>query len=784
MAKIPDVLPAEITGLTLAEISQAQKSGHVNQSASTTLKSTKDILRENIFTLFNLLNVVLAALVVWVGSPQNALFLMVMIINSGIGIFQELRSKKTIDSLAILAKVPVVAVRNAQFTSLSEEEILLGDTLFLQAGDQIPADGIVISQPAFLVDESLLTGESNKITKSRGDQLLSGSFVTAGEVYYQVTAVGADNYATKLLNDARFKKRPQSELLLMLRKLTRVLTLVIIPFGILMIYQQLQNVESFQQAILGSVAAVVSIIPEGLVLLTGVAFAVGAANLAKQKVLVQSLPSIETLARVNTLCLDKTGTITDGTLTVEKIVPLQDLSEIQLGQKIATLLASSADQNATAQALREKFPADQPVVPEEVIPFSSDYKWSGAKFTTGFLAMGAAEYIFAEVPVEVAKQSQAFMAEGYRVLVIVLAAQMSANYRLVEPQALGLIVLGDSLRENATAIFQLLIKQGVSLKIISGDHPLTVSKIAEKAGIPETSHFVDMSNIPDDTDFAQLVENNTVFGRVSPYQKQKLLQGLKQNHQVTGMVGDGVNDILALREADIGIAMAQGSQAARAVADVVLLTGDFSVMESIIKEGRRVINNLQRVSSMYLVKTIYAILLALIFILLATAYPFAPLQLTPINALTVGIPSFFLALQPSYERPRGNVLDNVLRISVPAALNVVISVLGIKFIGDIWQLDSAVTSTLSVFLVGVVGLKVLLRVSLPLNSKKIWLLLAMTASLIFCFLFLGKIFMYDNVFDADLLILIPFILFIHFFFDWTSRLMNQVIYWKNLRKKE
>lgn len=602
-------IPADLKGLTASEVQEKIEQGQTNQVEENLLKSDKEIIKENTINIFNILNFVLALLVLLVGSPKNTLFFGVVVINTLIGIVQELRAKHTIDKLSVLAKTKAVVLREGKLKQIDQEAIVLGDVLYLRNGDQVPVDGNLLVGAGVEVDESLLTGEADRVQKSLRDKLFSGSFVTAGECFYQSTAVGKDNFAEQLTSEAKTKKTGSSELTKVLSRMIAVLTIVIIPVGLGLFYSQYQASDSIKQAVLGTVAALVSMIPEGLMLLTSVAFTVGAANLARKKVLVQALPSIETLARVDVICLDKTGTITDGTLKFEEAL-LEEISDNRLNAIMGALMNQLKDQNATAKALREAFPAVADWQAEKIVPFSSARKWSGVTFKEqGSFAFGAPEFIFNNMSADMQNKLQPYLEEGQRVLVLVEYPGTLEEEMVYEPRLLATLIISDNLRENARETFGYFEKQDVQLKVISGDHPLTVSKIAQKAGIKNAETFVDMSSLDEPIDYKALVDTTTVFGRVTPKQKQFLIQALKGNHTVC-MTGDGVNDVLALREADIGVAMANGSSAARAASDVILLDSDFSRMQNVLNEGRRVINNIERVASMYLVKTIYSLILA------------------------------------------------------------------------------------------------------------------------------------------------------------------------------
>ncbi|KAF9404791.1 hypothetical protein HW555_014165 [Spodoptera exigua] len=518
---------------------------------------------------------------------------------------KEIHAKKTIDKLSLVNKTEVTVLRENRLVTVLQDEIVLGDVLVLALGNQVPSDGVVLHSESLEVDESLLTGESDKITKQNGDKIMSGSFITSGLGYVQITAVGEDNFVSKLSKEAKTEKKSTSELMNSLNLLIKGLTFAIVPIGLLLFWSQYQSTQSFPKTVLGVSGALISMIPEGLMLLTSVAFAVGAANLARKQTLIQRLSCIETLARVDTICLDKTGTITDGTLTFKELIPQAGFPASEIEHAVGEMMIGLSDQNATAKVLRSQFPLQQATWKvKDIVPFSSERKWSGVSFEEkGSFVMGAPEFIYSDVPEALKEILEPYNEQGDRVLILVHFNDELASSGL--PQAketVAIFIIADTIRENAVDTFSYFVKQDVTLKVISGDNPITVSQIAKQAGIAGAENFVDMSKIKDDDNFNDLVEKTTVFGRVTPYQKRELIQALKENGHTTCMTGDGVNDILSLREADVSVAMASGSDAARAVSDVVLLNSDFSSMIQVLNEGRRVINNIERVASMYMLK--------------------------------------------------------------------------------------------------------------------------------------------------------------------------------------
>lgn len=772
-------IPANIKGLSDSEVQQRYAEGKVNKEVEDLSRTTKQIILDNSLTLFNFINLFLAVSVFLVGHPKNALFFWIIIINTAIGVIQEIHAKKTIDKLSLVNKTEVTVLRENRFVTVLQDEIVLGDVLVLTLGNQVPSDGLVLHSESLEVDESLLTGESDKITKQNGDKIMSGSFITSGLGYVEITAVGEDNFVSKLSKEAKTEKKSTSELMNSLNLLIKGLTFAIIPIGLLLFWSQYQSTQSFPKTVLGVSGALISMIPEGLMLLTSVAFAVGAANLARKQTLIQRLACIETLARVDTICLDKTGTITDGTLTFKELIPQAGFPASEIEHAMGEMMIGLSDQNATAEVLRTRFPLRQATWKvKDIVPFSSERKWSGVSFEEkGTFVMGAPEFIYSEVPASLKEKLRPYNEQGDRVLILVhFRGELKSSELPLTKETVGIFIIADTIRENAVDTFSYFVKQDVTLKVISGDNPITVSQIAQQAGIAGAENFVDMSTIKETEDFNDLVERTTVFGRVTPYQKRELIQALKQNGHTTCMTGDGVNDILSLRGADVSVAMASGSDAARAVSDVVLLNSDFSSMIQVLNEGRRVINNIERVAAMYMVKTIYSAILAVTFIFLFLPYPFAPLQLTPINTLTVGIPSFILALEPNYQRIKGHFLTNILRISVPGALTVVFNILVLQLAGLWFNLSQQDVSTMSVLLTGCVGFQVLLRVARPLDLKKQLMIGFLVAAFLVCFLFFGDFFMLTSLFTKNIFFYLPLVLGSRSIFNYISLFMTRAVY--------
>lgn len=750
-----------LSGLTSGEVAQRVAQGAVNRAEDGVTPSVAQIILKNLITPFNLINFCLMLAVVLTGNPRNALFFLVAVCNTLMGIVQELRAKRTLDALAILARGQVKVVRDGTLVSIAQDEVVLDDVLCLETGSQVCADGVVLDADGLELDESLLTGESDPIPKRFADQVLSGSLVVAGAAYVRVTAVGQESYAGKLSVQAKQVKSNRSPLMRTLNMIIRVLAIAIVPVGLLLFYNQYTSSGDLEASILGAVAAMVGMIPEGLILLTGVTMTLGALKLARRKALVQSLPSIETLARVDVLCLDKTGTITDGTLSFEKIYPLSSESAVALERPIAELMAALGDDNATAKALRATFPDGGGWSAQHTIPFSSARKWSAASFRDkGSYVLGAPRFIIPALDEDVETTLRAFAEKGFRVLLLARSDAPLPESTLPEGlEALGLVVLGDSIREEAPDTFRYFANEGVTLKVISGDDALTVSTIAGKSGIANAARCIDLSTVPENADFSHIAAEYTVFGRVSPEQKRRLVAALREGGHTVCMTGDGVNDVPAMKESDCGIAMLSGSDAARGAADFVLMSSDFSSMVDVLKEGRRVINNIENVASLYLVKTIYSTILAFLYVFIPYPYPFTSLQMTPLNALTVGIPSFFFAMRKDYDKPRGRFIMNILENALPAAISVIFNILLIRLAGICFEIPNEQIATMNVLLTGVVGFRLLIHVSTPMGGRDIALVSALILAFGVVLFGIGDFFTLTDILNRNAFFYVPLIYF-------------------------
>lgn len=764
-----------MTGLTNEQVQERIAEGKVNVNENPNTRTYKQIILENTLTFFNFLNIALLVLVLFVRSYKNSMFMGIILINTVIGIIQEIRAKKTIDKLAILTESKTVVLREGKKWSISTEKLVLDDLIFLKTGDQVPAD-VKVLEGTVEVNESLLTGESDNLSKSQGDELFSGSFVTSGEACCQVIHVGKDNYASQITSEAKEFKRHNSELRNSLNAILKVISIIIVPLGAMLFYKQYMIVgDTLKDSVVNMVAAVLGMIPEGLVLLTSVALTLGSMVLATKKTLVQELYCIETLARVDTLCLDKTGTITEGTMKVEDVQlydtaqttvvqhtakfdpetgePVQNVSalkpevtvsaekengqiqetvnletvsqeEIQKLQEIDHIMGNMMsvlhDQNATADALRKRFPSKNDLKLIHAIPFSSDRKYSGAVFEgRGTYLMGAAQFLFPEGNEELLEHCSSYAQEGYRILVLAHSEQETkGTERPTGLEPLGLFLITDVIREEAPDTLAFFDSQGVDLKVISGDDPVTVSAIAKKAGLKNANHYIDATTIKTSEEMQRAVAECSVFGRVTPQQKKQMVQALQSQKHTVAMTGDGVNDVLALKEADCSIAMAAGSDAAKNIANVVLLDSNFGAMPHIVNQGRRVVNNIRSAASMFLIKTIFSVLLSLITIFFGDAYPFEPIQMSLISACAVGIPTFLLTQENNYNKIDHTFLRHVFMNAFPAAVTITGCVFTIMLVCQDVYHSNIMLNTACVLVTGWNYMSALRTVYSPLNTYR------------------------------------------------------------------
>ena len=732
-----------VCGLSSAEVAERVAQGKVNAASTLKTKSFGRIFYDNICTLFNLINVLLFVALLLVGSFKNLLFIGVVFFNTIIGIVQEIRSKQSVDKLTILTASKVSVLRDGVLTEVSKDELVLDDVIHLSRGSQIPADCQLLEGEC-KVNESLLTGESDLIAKTEGDELLSGSFIAAGTCYAKITKVGAECYAAKINNEAKFIKKNNSQILKSFKFIIKLCTIIIFPIGALLFSSQFFfRGADLQSAVVGTVAALVGMIPGGMILLTSTVLAVSIIRLARKKVLVNEMYCIETLARVDVICLDKTGTLTADAMHVSDIHLFDGAQEDEVKTALSSLHHASTEVNATMQAIGDYIEKVEPLDVHAFAPFSSETKWSGGQFANGkTYILGAAEFVFSDKE----KYKEVFdaieqIAETVRIVVLAVTDNPLSESQLpVGLKPMALVLIKDTLRENVNQTVNYFREQGVTLKVISGDSVHTVRNIALETGIEGADKAINMTEIHTDEELEKAAETYNIFGRVTPAQKKKLVLALKKHGHTVAMTGDGVNDVLALKEADCSIAMASGSEAARNVSQLVLVDNDFGSMPEVVAEGRRTINNIERSSSLYLVKTIYSILLSLIFTFFALQYPFEPIQLTLIGGLTIGFPSFVLALQPNKNIVRGNFTKNIIARALPAALCVVINVLAAAILSVTLQMPHAEVSTIAVYVTSLTCFLLVLRLSIPINALRAAMLVVSLSGLSIAFVFCGKLF--------------------------------------------
>lgn len=764
------------TGLTIEQVEERKAQGLVNFNTEASTKSVKQIVRENVCTLFNMINIVLAIAVICVGSFKNLTFMMIIILNTLISIVQELRSKKTLDKLQVLASSKVTSIRDGEKVKLDINEIVLDDVLCFEIGNQVVVDS-VIREGEVEVDESFITGEAETVFKNKGDMLVSGSFIVSGKATCQVVHIGLDNYTAKIASDTKYIKPISSEIMRSLNKIVSTISCLIVPVGILLFSRQMYlEGNTVSQAVVNTVAALIGMIPEGLVLLTSTVLAVSVIRLSRRKVLVQDLYCIETLARVDTICLDKTGTITEGCMEVVDTI-LKD-SNVSLEEILANLNSSLDESNPTAKALKEKFGKKETFRLKEVIPFSSKKKYSGAIYEEGAYFFGAPEFLL-KSKIKKYKDEIDMYAKDYRVLVLIQAK----DKKLSGIKVLGYLLLQDRIRKEAFDTLRYFKEQGVRIKIISGDNPDTVYGIAVRAGLPRSCKKIDASTLKSDQEIIDAVEKYDIFGRVSPEQKKKFILALQSLGHTVAMTGDGVNDVLALKEADCSIAMANGSDASKNVSQLVLLDSNFSSMPHVVAEGRRTINNIERSASLFLVKTIYATILAIGFIFVEMPYPFIPIQLTLASVVTIGIPSFVLALQPNHDRVKGDFLTSVLRRAFPPAITIVLNIVVVFTASNILGFSYAETSTLSVAVTGYTSFILLYKTCLPLNPLRTVLFVTMFIAFIAGFSF-RNLFSFAHFNVVMVLVIIICIIMSHHLYALIEDTENNVIDYLERRKKK
>lgn len=733
------------TGLTQAQVKERMEKGWSNAQVDSPSKTTKEIIISNVFTYFNLIFLVIAVLLLLVGAFRDLTFLPVIICNTLIGIIQEIRSKKVLDKLSVLNAPKATVVREGKLQTIPAEKAVLDDVVKFQAGNQICADATVIDGEV-QVNESLLTGESDEITKKPGDTLMSGSFVVSGSCFGRLEQVGADSYISKLTLEAKATKEgEQSEMIRSLDKLVQIVGFLIIPIGIVLFGQQyLLGDSSIKTSMQAMVAAIIGMIPEGLYLLASVALVVSVMRLATKKVLVHDMKCIETLARVNVLCVDKTGTITENTMKVHDVVSLEPYEKEELPplkELLGDFAHAMSKDNITMAAMQEYFTQGSGQVATSVTSFSSAFKYSSVTFHTTSYVLGAPEFVLRD-DYEIYKETiESYGSEGYRVLVFGRYEGTPDGKALTEAVVpYGLVLLANPIRKEAWETFQYFADQGVDIKVISGDNPVTVSKVASQAGIANADNYIDASQLKTPDDIKRAVLKYTVFGRVTPDQKRQFVRALKEAGKTVAMTGDGVNDVLALKDADCSIAMASGSDAAAQASQLVLLESNFSCMPSVVLEGRRVVNNIERSASLFLVKNIFSFLLSLFSMAFMITYPLEPSQISMVAMFTIGIPAFLLAMEPNKKMIEGHFLTNVLLKALPAGLTDVLIVGFLTVFGQTFGMSNEEISTAATLLLAIVGLMILFKISKPMNVFRWIVWSAMVAGLLFCVIFLKNLF--------------------------------------------
>lgn len=788
-----DTRGVPIMGLTSEEVRVRIDNGQTNHTDISTQKTVGQIVKSNLLTYFNLIFLILTVLLCIVGSFRNLTFLPVIIGNTVIGIFQELRAKKTLDKMSMLNAPHSIVVRDGEQQQIQSEELVKDDIIILSAGNQICADATVLSG-SISVNEALLTGESDEIKKKSGDGLMSGSFVVSGQCYAKLDKVGNESYISKLTAQAKaMGDGEQSEMIRYINKLVKWVGIIIIPVGIILFCQAyIMNGETFKKSVVSMVAAVLGMIPEGLYLLTTVALALSTIRLAKKQVLLHDMKSIETLARVDVLCVDKTGTITEPGMQVTELVISGRCGDAEMDKRaFAHLLADYSsvieDNNATMEAIRAYVDKNEIEKGSRTLlktqPFTSANKYSKVSFVEGDYMLGAPEFIMKDRYGDISEEIEEYQSKGYRVLLMaeqsgssamadtenaadtdksgqqtpgVKGAADMASSRAGMVSPIGYIVLSNPIRENAESTFTYFKEQGVAIKVISGDNPATVSEVAKRAGIDGAENYVDASTLASEKDIAEAVDKYTVFGRVTPKQKQLIVRALQKQKHTVAMTGDGVNDILAMKDADCSIAMASGSEAAAQAAQTVLLDSDFGRMPYVVYEGRQVVNNIQRSASLFLVKNIFSLLMAIFSAVFAITYPLEPSQISLISMFTIGLPGFLLALEPNRNRIEGNFMANVMLKALPAGLTDVLSVGALVICGQVFNLPSEDIATAGTMLLAVVGFMIIIKISHPFNKMKYGVLIINIAGLLFCGLFLGKLFAIDSISNICFLLMVVF----------------------------
>ena len=720
-----------LKGLTSLEVEERIRQGKINKNIDETDRPVWEIVKRNTFTFFNLIFAVIAILISLVQAWNQLIFLPIIVINTIVGIYQEIKAKRYLDQMTLLHAPQSTVIRNGKQEKIASDDLVEEDIIILKTGNQIVADARIVEGSIF-VNESLLTGEADEIEKNVDDKLLSGSFVVSGEAKVILEKVGKDSYISKLTEQAKLVSHGEdSEMLRALNKLLKWVSFIILPIAVILFTQNyFVNHNTLQTSVVAMVAAVIGMIPEGLYLLTTIALTLSSVKLARNQVLLHNMKSIESLARVDVLCVDKTGTITEPRMSVEQVFvsPSSEMNEQNFMGVLSNYISANTDDNDTMKAIREFMLAkgdlqNQMTGVKKIIPFSSKVKYSAVCFENESYLLGAPEIVLGKNYEKISSEINHLLKEGFRVLVLARTEEKNYEQLNLGTQALGYVVLANPIRENARKTFNYFAQQGVNIKVISGDNPQTVSAVAKRAGIMGAEHFIDANLLKTEEDLDQAIESYTVFGRVTPDQKRRLVQALKRKGHTVAMTGDGVNDILAMKSADCSIAMASGSDAATQVAQVVLLDSDFGHMTQVVTEGRRVVNNVQRSAILFLVKNLFSIILAIISAIFVFTYPLQASQLSLISLFTIGIPGFLLSLEENDKRIEKDFIKNVILKALPASLTEITAVLGVVIAGAAFKLTASEISTSAVILLAVVGFMILTKISAPLNRFKMGIII-------------------------------------------------------------
>ena len=746
-------------GLTSEQVAKRVEQGADNRPVDSPSKTVKEIVADNLFTYFNLVFLVIAVLLALVGSYRDLTFLPIIISNTLIGIFQEMRSKATLDKLTVLNAPVTTVIRNGEEQTVPSRELVLDDIAVFKAGDQISADAVVLSGNVS-VNESLLTGESDEISKNSGDPLMSGSYIVSGSCRARLEKVGSESYISQLtLQAKKSRKGEQSEMIRDLNRIVKIAGIILIPIGAILFYQAYYvNQQTIRASVQSMVAAVIGMIPEGLYLVASATLAVSAMRLALNKVLVHDMKCIETLARVDVLCVDKTGTITENCMSVTQVHPCtDDMDESAINGLISDFAAAQDSDNETMAAVKNYFREPTGALPKSVTGFSSEFKYSSVTLESGAYVMGAPEFVLKEKYEQHKAKIESLSRKGYRVLVFGRYSGVPDGKALESAvEAICLITLSNPIRANAPETFRYFAEQGVEIKVISGDNPVTVSEVAKQAGIQNAGSYIDASTLTTETSINDAVKRYTVFGRVTPDQKRQFVKALKRAGKTVAMTGDGVNDVLALKDADCSVAMASGSDAAAQAAQLVLLESDFSKMPEVVAEGRKVVNNLERSGSLFLVKNIFSLILSILSMCFGIVYPLKPAQISLVSMFTIGIPAFFLSQMPNRDLIKGKFMTNILLKALPAGITDTIVVAAMIYFGNIFSVERSDIATASTILLSIVGLMIVFEICKPMDVYKMWLWIGCTVGLIFCMLFVSDFFSISSMSNRCILLCINF----------------------------